>query len=355
MTQTRRTFFEAMGSGALGVVFGVAGRCVLPVEAQASTPSPPHRTPTRAAAIQMTIRHGKVDDNLATAEQLIEEAIRKGAKWIVLPEFFTSGYGSGNDPAQIDAARPIDGEPADLLKRMARRGECFVGGSFLAQRQADTYNTFVLATPDGSVRTHDKDTPSTGDEASNYMGRIEDDGLLEVDELRIGAAMCWELIRFRTARRLREKVDLVLAGTAYFLSEEFDDILTEQTYEILRRKPGRFARVVGAPVVLASGVGKVEIGAYNNPNGKIKIEYMGASQIVNAAGETLAMRSLADGEGVAVADLEIGRFPPLEGLVDRLWIPEVPQFYNDVFHNNPPKGATIYRDVVRPHRNKNTR
>jgi predicted amidohydrolase len=355
MTQTRRTFLEAIVSGAVGVVFGASERPAIRADMQALAPTPTLRTPTRVAAIQMTIRHGKIDDNLATAERLIEEAIRKGAKWIVLPEFFASGYGSGNDPAQIDAARPIDGAPADLLKRMAQRGECFVGGSFLAQRQADTYNTFVLAMPDGSVRTHDKDTPSTGDEASNYIGRIDDDGLLEVGEFRIGAAMCWELIRCRTARRLREKVDLVLAGTAYFVSEEFDSSLTEQTYVILRRKPGQFARLVGAPVVLASGVGRVEIGAYNNPNGKIKIEYMGASQIVNAAGETLAMRSQADGEGVAVADLEMGRFRPLDDVADRLWIPEVPQFYNDVFHNNPPKGAKIYQDVVRPHRNTEAR
>ena len=45
----------------------------------------------------------------------------------------------------------------------------------------------------------------------------------------------------------------------------------------LRRKPGALARLVGAPVVLASGVGRNEIGGYDNPTGKIKIEYLGDS------------------------------------------------------------------------------
>lgn len=351
MTQTRRTFLTLMGTGAAGAISTVNGHGSLLAAMSLSASPAADVTRTRVAAIQMTIRHGRVDANLATAEKLVEEAIQKHAKWIVLPEFFTSGYGAGNDPAQIDAARPIDGEPTEMLKRLARRGECAVGGSFLAQRNGDTYNTFVLAMPDGSIHTHDKDTPSTGDEASNFIGRSDDQGLLEVGESAIGAAMCWELIRFRTARRLRGRVDVVLSGTAYFDSEEFDSTLKEQTRNILRRKPGELARLVGAPVVLASGVGRNEIGGYDNPTGKIKIEYLGDSQVVNAAGETLAMRSQADGEGVVVADIDMGRFPPIGELLDRLWIPEVPEFYNEVFFNNPPKGAQIYQDIVRPHRN----
>ena len=352
MKCARRSFLAAIASGAVGLTEGFCGSDSFAAAASMTSRRPASHTNTRVAAIQMTIRHGKIDENLTTAEKLIKRAIVKGAKWIVLPEFFTTGYGSGNDPANLDAALPIDGEPTAMLKRMAAQGECAVGGSFLAQKQGDTYNTFVMATPDGSVHMHDKDAPSTGDEASNHVGRIDDKGLFDVGEFRIGAALCWELMRFRTARRLRGEVDLVLSGTAYFNDEEFDDVLQEQTRDFLRRKPIQFARLVGAPVVLASGVGRNEIGSYDNPNGKVKIEYLGASQIVNAAGETLAMRSQADGEGIVVADIEMGQCPPLDELVDRLWIPEVPSFYNQVFFENTRKGAKIYQEFVRPHRNR---
>ncbi len=45
----------------------------------------------RVAAVQMTIRYGDVDAKLETAQRLVRKAIRKGATWIVLPEFFTTG------------------------------------------------------------------------------------------------------------------------------------------------------------------------------------------------------------------------------------------------------------------------
>ena len=93
----------------------------------------------------MTIRHGDVPANLERARQLVRAAIKQGAAWIVLPEFFTSGYGAGNDPALIDAHRPVDGEPTRLLKELAKECGGAVGGSFLAQGGKDTYNTFVLA------------------------------------------------------------------------------------------------------------------------------------------------------------------------------------------------------------------
>jgi len=64
-----------------------------------------------------------------------------------------------------------------LLRRLAKEGGAAVGGSFLAQRGRDTYNTFALALPDGeTVLTHDKDIPSNTTEAMNYRWG-EDDGV----------------------------------------------------------------------------------------------------------------------------------------------------------------------------------
>ncbi len=35
------------------------------------------------------------------------------------------------------------------------------------------------------------------------------------DTLAVGAAICWEQLRYRTARRLRNKVDLIVAASAW--------------------------------------------------------------------------------------------------------------------------------------------
>ena len=60
----------------------------------------------------MTPRLGDVEANLAQAAQLIDEAIRHGAEWIMLPEMFTSAAAFHGD--MITAVRPIDGDSIDF-------------------------------------------------------------------------------------------------------------------------------------------------------------------------------------------------------------------------------------------------
>jgi hypothetical protein len=58
------------------------------------------------------------------------------------------------------ASRAIDGPPAELLRDLVRQGNATVGGSFLAWRDGNVYNSFVLALPEGSTHRHDKDYPT---------------------------------------------------------------------------------------------------------------------------------------------------------------------------------------------------
>ena len=63
--------------------------------------------PIKVAAIQMCAELGDVAANLRKAEILLREALEKGAKWVILPEFFTSGVGF--HPDILKAALPLDG------------------------------------------------------------------------------------------------------------------------------------------------------------------------------------------------------------------------------------------------------
>ena len=121
----------------------------------------------RVAAIQMTPKLADVEANLADAERLKRLALQRRARWIVLPEFFTSGIAF--HPNMAKAVSELDGSPARFLCKMAREGNAFVGGSFLAWRNGNAYNTFVLALADGTTRTHDKDLP-TDWENCYYIG-----------------------------------------------------------------------------------------------------------------------------------------------------------------------------------------
>ncbi len=354
MTTTRREFLRS--AAAVGLISPAWQASAATKSSQLGLMAENGKRKLRVAAVQMTSRYGNVDANLTTARRLVREAISEGATWIVLPEFFTTGYGPGDDPAFLDAHRPRVGEISEFLQELAKKSGGAVGGSFLAQRDGDTYNTFALATADGPVFYHDKDAPSTYQEASNYIGGEEDDeGICNLSAgLDVGLALCWEMIRFRTARRLQNEVDIVLTGSNYHDCDALDDFesrFCERNAQILEEKPGKLARLVGAPVVLANPVGSFKIPSFHDPSRKFDMEYMGRSRIVDAKGQDIAVSEKGRDEDVLVADVEIGRVPPLDKLHDRFWIPDVPEFYNTVFEKHAPEGAKVYREVVRKHRN----
>ena len=135
----------------------------------ASTASAEENKTTTVAAVQMNAEIGNIDTNLANAENWVRYALDRGANWVILPEFFASGL--VYQPAKmLHAIQPLYGKPTLMLKRLASEGNAYVGGTFLAQSGADVFNTFVLATPDGRVFTHDKDFPSADVEHSFYAG-----------------------------------------------------------------------------------------------------------------------------------------------------------------------------------------
>jgi Carbon-nitrogen hydrolase len=133
----------------------------------------------RVAAVQMHATLGEVDANLENAERWTRLALREGAHWVVLPEFFTTAIAI-HPTRLVHAYQPLDGAPMQLLKALAKEGKAYVGGSFLARSGADVFNTFVLATPEGQIHTHDKDFPTSNIESSVYAGGEDDEYIKEL-------------------------------------------------------------------------------------------------------------------------------------------------------------------------------
>src|SRR5262249_42925661 len=101
----------------------------------------------RVAAIQMRGKVGAVADNLSHAESLVREAFRRGAEWVILPEFFTSP--AAFTPSMLSAWLPLEGPARELLRKLAREHDGVVGGSFLAKSGQDCFNSFLLVFPNG--------------------------------------------------------------------------------------------------------------------------------------------------------------------------------------------------------------
>ncbi len=340
----------------------------------------------RVAAVQMHATLGEVVANLDNAERWIRAALREGAQWIVLPEFFTTAVAL-HPTKLVNAYRTLDGMPAQMLKTLAHEGRAYIGGSFLARSGPDVFNTFVLATPDGQVFTHDKDFPTTNIESSVYAGGEDDEFVKELARCGVaaqpaaaipsraqnvksgvfavpggpdvGVALCWEQCRYRTARRLTRHVDLVLAASGWpFAARDRlvsradpapgDDALSASA--AIRETPRRLARLVGAPVVHASLVGDV----WNSPGPTdTLLRFSGESQITDAHGHTLARRGYAEGEGLVIADIAIGRTEPTEAIPDGVaWTPEVSAQSQASWAVSGAAGRAVYVTTTRPRRNR---
>jgi predicted amidohydrolase len=276
----------------------------------------------RAAAVQLRPVVADVDANLAACERLADEAAREGAQWIALPEFCSTGMGFV--PALADAALPAEGAATQLLQDLARRHGAHVGGSFLCRLDdGHVRNRYVLAGPDGVLGFHDKDLPTMWENAF-YTGG-EDDGVIEQpDGPDAGVALCWELMRSQTARRLRGRVDVVIGGSCWWSVPPWPPRAVTRRWEQsnarnAERAPSDFARLVGAPVIHAAHCGQIACGMPWSPLG-YRGSFEGHALIADAHGEVLARRLGSDGPGIVVADVTLGRVPAAEPVPDRFWL-----------------------------------
>jgi predicted amidohydrolase len=276
----------------------------------------------RAAAIQVEPVIADVAANLDACERLADAAAADGAELIVLPEFFTTGIAF--EPRLADAALAPDGAATDLLRDLARRHGALVGGSFLC-RDGDGHvrNAFLLAESDGAIiGRHDKDLPTMWENAF-YVGG-DDDGVMDAGEFTVGAAVCWELMRSLTARRLRARIDVLLAGSGWWSIPEWPPRAVTRRMEAANARTAsivaaRFARLVGAPVVHAAHAGTIECAMRGTPL-RYRGHLQGGAVITDADGQVLARRDRREGAGHVIADVEIGRVTPRDAVPDRYWL-----------------------------------
>ena len=254
--------------------------------------------------------------------------------------------------------------------------------------ERNVFNTFVLASPTGNVYTHDKDFPTFDIESAVYAGGEDDEFVKELSGqvtvaskqpvpsrpqniksgvftlgsgMNVGAALCWEQCRYRTARRLTGRVDLVLAASSWpFVSPDSDISRANPDAgqgalaagETIREAPRRLARLVGAPVVHASLVGETWSSAGSVLGGEAVLRFSGESQVTDAHGRTLARRSYAEGEGLVVAEVETRRVEPSEPIPSNaFWTPEVGLRSQQAWAVSGAAGREAYLNTTRPRRN----
>ncbi|OBK97469.1 nitrilase [Mycobacterium asiaticum] len=301
----------------------------------------------RCAAIQLEAVPADVDANLTTVERLVEEAVAAGAETIALPEFFTTGIGFW--PELAEAAQPPDGKATELLLGLARRHGVMIGGSLLIRdTDGDVRNAYLLVTPEGLVGRHDKDLPTMWENAF-YIGG-DDDGVIRAGEIAVGAAVCWELMRSQTARRLRGRVDLAMTGSGWWSIPDWWPQagfrrLEARNAATARKAAALFAGYIGAPVLHAAHAGSVQCRMPWLPMSYAG-RFEGGTLIVAGDGTVLACRDGADGEGIVVAEVEVGRRTPRAEVPAGFWLHRRGALPAAVWHYQRLHGRRYYRRHV---------
>src|SRR5208283_2719239 len=93
--------------------------------------SPSHQAPTPpattlcVASVQIACELGDIEGNLRRATTFLEDAVRQGAKLVLMPEMMPGGYTLSE--RIWDTAEPFDGPTTSWLRELCRRQNVYIG------------------------------------------------------------------------------------------------------------------------------------------------------------------------------------------------------------------------------------
>jgi predicted amidohydrolase len=294
----------------------------------------------KVAAVQMWATPYELEANLAKAAQYIAAAAEQGAKLVVLPELFNSGY--RYDERNFKAAEPLEGQTVQWMREQAARHELYLTGTLLTQEGGDVYDTMPLVAPDGVLQIYRKVHPFMWEYC--YFRAGAGPLIARTPWGRWGMLVCWDMLYRELAEAYRGKVDLLVVCSAPPMLPEGNliypdgetvpfaqvNMAVNQVRSQARRwyyeDVGQLARWAGAATVHAVMSGTFQspipmsrpgllLSALGRPRAlrhllrkemPTMVAPFGAhSAIFSREGEALAV--LPDGEGVIAAEVDAGR------------------------------------------------
>lgn len=295
-----------------------------------------------AAAIQLFSTPLQPERNLLAAERLVRQAASRGARVIVLPELFNTGY--VYSPALFRWVEHDDGPTLRWLAGLSAGLGVHLAGSLLLREGDHLFNSLVLAEPSGKTHRYHKQHPFLWEHCYFEPGRGP--LVVETDLGRVGLMVCWDIAHRAVWESYRGKVDLMLIassparlhravlnfplGKKVYLAELVPSLLADRG-EIDRwysEDLGERAAWLGAPIVhsVMSGRFVAQVpyprlsflaGALARPRllplvaqahlASLRSTFWGSSAVFSAAGEPLAQVTAET--GIALADTRAAPLP----------------------------------------------
>ncbi|MFZ0059644.1 MAG: nitrilase-related carbon-nitrogen hydrolase [Acidimicrobiales bacterium] len=145
----------------------------------------------RIAAVQCDIVWEDAPANYGRVAERIAAAADEGARLVLLPEMFATGFSLSTERI----AEAEDGPTASFLCAQAAANNAWVAGSFACRigRSPKPTNRFLVAAPDGRTAVYDKVHPFTpGGEADHYAAG-DRFVTIEIEDLRVTPFVCYDL------------------------------------------------------------------------------------------------------------------------------------------------------------------
>ena len=248
------------------------------------------------------------DENLYRAVAKVEEAARRGARVICLPELFRSQYFCQREDATLfDLAEPLPGLTTETLSKVAQKTQMTVIAPIFERRAPGLYhNSVAVIDRDGSIagvyrKMHIPDDPAYYEKFYFTPG---DKGfqVFNTKDCRIGPLICWDQWYPEAARLTAlQGAELLVYPTAigWHPSEKAQEGTAQRDAWITIQRSHAIAN--GVFVVSVNRVGR-EI----PPEGGDGIEFWGNSFVCDPFGVVLAQASLEKEETLLV-EIDLGR------------------------------------------------
>jgi predicted amidohydrolase len=239
-------------------------------------------TRLRVAAAQASSACGDLPVNVATAARLVRRAAGDGARLVVLPEAFLTGYDRAAFAGPLPDAADLAGAWLDPLRTAAAEADTVVVVSTPLRRGPAVTLSLLVVLPDGSVTApYDKQHLSGADE-TDFFTAGDHGATITVDGVVLGLSVCYDGSFPEHARAAADAgAQVYLNSAAFFRGAEH------------RRDLYTAARALdnGMYAVFSGLTGRCGTG-----------DFSGGSAIHDPEGRCLGR--LGDEEGVVAADVD---------------------------------------------------
>ena len=235
----------------------------------------------RVGYIQFCPRFADKEYNLSRAEEMIRDV---EADLLVLPELFSTGYLFLFKAEAAKVAEPIpDGPTAKFLLRLAHERKVHLVAGLIEEKNRRLYNSAVLVSPRGWVRTYQKSHLFV-DEKSFYHPGDTGFQVFDIGAARLGLMICFDWIYPESARVLAMRGADIVCHPANLVLPFCQKAMITRCLE-----NGVFA-------ITANRIG-------TESRGDKSLTFSGMSQITGPRGEVLAQAG-ADEEAVGVVEID---------------------------------------------------